>query len=174
MRRYLRHAVPVLAAFMIASCGGGASEGDAQGSVGRDQGAADDPDQLADQIAENYIACMDELEAILADRPDPETLKLELEELTDKYIDVFVELGQQVAAYDSATVDEIGREVMSSLYGRDIQWMTDASSYYQSMAPEISSMIGELNIISQYAFFDLLRDQRPSEAERLGIQDRQP
>lgn len=172
MRRYARLLAVLLAGFVMASCGGGDAEAESQDPEVRDQVTVDDPDQLAEEIAENYTACMGELEEILADRPDPETLKPMLEDLTDRYIGIFVELGHQVATYDSTTVDEIGRGVMSSLYGIDIQWMTDASSHYHSIDPEVSSMISELNIITQYAFFDLLRDQRPSEAERLGLTDR--
>lgn len=170
--KHLSKVLPaMLTVLLIASCGGGASDGDTQAQAGSDQAAVEGPDQLADEIAENYLECMDELEGMLAERPDPETLKPMLADLTDRYIEVFVDLGHQVATYDSSTVDEIGRGVMSHLYGREIEWMTEASSYYHAMDTEVSGMIGELNIITQYAFFDLLRDQRPSEAERLGLTD---
>jgi hypothetical protein len=149
------------------ACGGEASEE----TSGGDEVTSDSPEELAADIADNYIRCMEELEAILADRPDPEELKPVLQELTDSYIDIFVEIGYKVDAHDSATVDEIGRLVMHRLYGRDIEWMSQASSYYHPLDSEISQMIGELNIITQYAFFELLEDQRASEAERLGVAD---
>jgi hypothetical protein len=159
--------------FLMISCGGqgegNVSDGTEADVVETDQ--TTDPDQLAGEIADNYLACMDELEALVADRPEPEALKPLLSELTDRYIDIFVGIGYRVDSHDSTTVDGIGRSVMSRIYGIDIDWMGEASSYYHPLDPEVSAMIGELNIITQYAFFELLQKQRPSEAERLGLVD---
>ncbi len=153
-------------------CGGGSSEsGGSENGGDSAEVTADSPEILAGEIADNYLQCMDKLQEMLADRPDPETLKPMLEDLIREYKDIFLGIGYRVDMNDSLTVNEIGRLVMNRLYGRDIQWMTDASMYYHSLDPQISSMIGELNIISQYAFFELLEDQRPAEAESLGIAD---
>ncbi|MBN2586126.1 MAG: hypothetical protein JXA64_00135 [Candidatus Fermentibacteraceae bacterium] len=159
--------------FLMISCGG-QEEGNVSDGTDAEALEADrstDPDQLAGEIADNYLACMDELETLLADRPEPEALKPLLSELTERYIDIFVGIGYRVDTHDSTAVDGIGRSVMSRIYGIDIDWMGEASSYYHPLDTEVSAMIGELNIITQYAFFELLERQRPSEAERLGLVD---
>ena len=43
-----------------------------------------------------------------------------------------------------------------------------AHSHY--MSTEIGNLIAEFNVITQYANFDLLKQQAPTEAKRLGIQ----
>ena len=51
---------------------------------------------------------------------------------------------------------------------------TTFEAYQQTLTdyrddPDLSDLIASFNIIGQYANFDLLRDQEPDEAARLGI-----
>ncbi len=156
----------------LAACGGGEAEPGADGSDGASgaaSGGSTDPEALTDEIVENYTACMDELQELTADLPEPDALRPELEQLRDRYIDVFVEIGHRVATHEQETIDQIGRSVMSELYGYDIDWLTEVSGHYISVDADVANMIADLNIITQYAFFDLLRDQSPEEADRLGV-----
>lgn len=156
------------AALLMASCGGGGEEAGSNGAADQSSGTTD-PDELAQEIAGRYLDCMEELEAMVADKPDPEPLREEMAELKEEYIEIFVEIGHRVATHDSETVDEIGRAVMSELYGQDIQWLTEASNHYMSLDSEVANILAEFNIITQYSFFELLREQSPEEAERLNL-----
>ncbi|MBD3276659.1 MAG: hypothetical protein GF388_00010 [Candidatus Aegiribacteria sp.] len=169
MKKLKYFASLVLAAsLLLVACGGGGEEAVGNGGTDGASGTTD-PDELAQEIAERYLECMEELEAMVADRPEPERLRREMAELKEEYIRVFVEIGHRVATHDSDTVDEIGRAVMSELYGHDIQWLTDASNHYMSLDNEVANMLAEFNIITQYSFFELLREQNPEEAERLDL-----
>ena len=44
-----------------------------------------------------------------------------------------------------------------------------ADHYFDSTDAELYSLITSFNIIGQYANFDLLRQQEPDEAARLGV-----
>lgn len=156
------------AALLLASCGGGGEEAGGNGGTDGVSGTTD-PDELAQEIAHRYLECMEELQAMVADRPEPERLREEMAELKEEYIEIFVEIGHRVATHDPETVDEIGRAVMSELYGHDIQWLTEASNHYITLDNEVANMLAEFNIITQYSFFELLREQSPEEAERLDL-----
>ncbi|MFO8184569.1 MAG: hypothetical protein R6U39_10410 [Candidatus Aegiribacteria sp.] len=164
------HLVILTAALLMVftACGGSGTE---EGGAANSGSGTTDPDQLAEEIVSRYMECMDELKSMVEDRPEPDVLKPQLENLVDRYSGVFLEIGYRVDENDSSTVDDIGRAVMNELYRYDIQWLSEASSHYHSMDTELSALLSEVNIITQYAFFELLEDQRPEEAERLGVAD---
>lgn len=160
-----------MAAMILVACGGGDQESTEEVEVAEstEQEVSTDPEDLAEEVYVNYMECMDQMRSILAGLPEPEVVKPQLEELKDEYIDVFVEIGYRVDAQDSMTVDEIGRDFWNRLRELDSEWMGEASSHYSSVDYPTAELIGEINIITQYAFFDLLRRQNPEEAERLGL-----
>ena len=45
----------------------------------------------------------------------------------------------------------------------------EGQAYYQAQDLELGNLIAAVNIITQYANFDLLRGQEPEEAARLGL-----
>ena len=176
MRKLRRFMIPAAVLLLLMpGCGGG--DGDEAGASGGEEvtesggDGTTDPDQLAEEIAANYMECMDELKAMVESRPEPQVLKPQVQDLIDEYSQVFLEIGYRVDQNDQETVDGIGRSVMSELYGYDIQWLSEASTHYHSLDTELSALLSEVNIITQYAFFELLEEQEPEEAERLGIAD---
>jgi hypothetical protein len=46
---------------------------------------------------------------------------------------------------------------------------SEGQQYYSQKDPNLGKTLKDFNIITQYAFFDLLKKQAPKEAERLGI-----
>ena len=46
---------------------------------------------------------------------------------------------------------------------------SEGQQFYMKKDPNLGKLIKDFNIITQYAFFDLLKKQDPKEAERLGI-----
>jgi hypothetical protein len=129
------------------------------------------PDDLGDMIGEVYLAGFGDVVALLIDRPDPATAAAELSALKEQYIEELVALGrlrEGLSPADRAIVDaRIGaalNRIPADVFAGYQQALTDYESDSESAA-----LIRDFNIIGQYANFDLLREQEPEEAARLGL-----
>jgi hypothetical protein len=131
------------------------------------------PEELGDEIGALYLAVYDDVIETLEDRPDPDEATARLTELEATYIEQFVELGRQREQLDEsgrATVDTaISTAIMSLPEETLAEFQAAIDDYADPDAPELSELIRSFNIIGQYASFDLLREQDPDEAARLGI-----
>lgn len=171
----------VVAAMTLAACGGESS--DPPGSVpdtASDPTAAsvttappesDDPAALGGEIGALYLQGYDDVVALLADRPAAEAAAVALADLKESYIQQMVAFGHRREALDEAgraAVDSAIRSALRDLSEETFAAYSEASSDY-SGAPEVAALIGDFNIIGQYANFDLLREQEPDEAARLGV-----
>ena len=129
------------------------------------------PAELGDQIGDLYMAAYDDVIALLTDRPDAATAAAELGALKEQYIQQFVAFGHQREALgeaDRATVDAHITLAISRLPDDTYDAYRLAWTDYGSDA-EVAELIAGFNIIGQYANFDLLREQAPEEAARLGV-----
>lgn len=129
------------------------------------------PGELGDQIGELYLAAYDDVIALLADRPDAASAATELATLKEQYIQQFVVFGHQREALgeaDRATVDAHITLAVDTLPDDTYDAYQQAWTDYRSDA-EMAELIAAFNIIGQYANFDLLREQAPQEAARLGV-----
>lgn len=126
---------------------------------------------LGDRIIAIYVGTMSELREMLASRPSIETLRPQLDALRERAIQQLVPLGHEMQQLPQAEQDRIGL----SFYRRaqeelgPIDWLNEALTHYREMDFNFSQEISKINIITQYAFFDLLCRQEPEEAQRLGI-----
>ena len=120
--------------------------------------AAEDPAALGDEIGRIYVAGYGEVVTLLAD-------------LKDSYIEQMVALGHRREALDAAERATVDARISSALF--DVPDETFAA--YQQAATDyaadtdVANLIADFNVIGQYANFDLLREQLPEEAARLGI-----
>ncbi|MFH1331039.1 MAG: hypothetical protein ABIJ48_10365 [Actinomycetota bacterium] len=129
------------------------------------------PAGLGDQIGEVYLAAYDDLIALLADRPAAADLAADLADLKEKYVQEMVGLGRQreaLPAAGRAAVDARITAALDRLPRATYEAYQQAYSDY-SGETEVANLIAAFNIIGQYANFDLLRQQAPDEAERLGV-----
>ncbi len=132
-----------------------------------------DPEQLGEAISQNYISVIKQVRDLTAELPDPDVLGPQLEELKEEYIQIFVELGHEVEKLDDTQRGRVDSALFASFgileqeIGMD--WMRDANQHYMEIDHEFASFFMSFNVITQYAFFDLLRQQEPEEAQRLGI-----
>jgi len=132
---------------------------------------APSPAELGDQIGDLYLTAFDDVVALLADRPDAATAAAELATLKEQYVQEMVALGHQREALDAA-----GRSAVDARITAALSAVPPATydAYQQAHADygedlEVANLIASFNIIGQYANFDLLRQQDPDEAVRLGI-----
>jgi len=129
------------------------------------------PAELGDQIGEVYLAAYDDLIALLADRPEAATIAADLAALKERYIQEFVALGREreaLGAADRASVDARITAALDRLPPATYEAYQQAYADYSGDL-EVANLIAAFNIIGQYANFDLLRQQAPDEAERLGL-----
>jgi hypothetical protein len=131
------------------------------------------PIDLGNQIAEIYVEALTELAESMDGRPAAADLQPSVEALKDRYVAKLVELGRQRVALsdaDKATVNGRVRLGMNSMPSELFtEYVAGQRHYQQSGDVDLAKMIGEFNVITQYADFDLLKKQAPMEAERLGI-----
>ena len=139
---------------------------------------AADPEKTAEQIYAVYVDAMTETNAALEGMPpvSPD-LAAELDAIKESAVTRLVALGHDVAAMsasDRATVEGKVSSSLSSMH-RNAETKDIYAGYqevwkaYVSEDKDFFNKIKSLNILTQYAFFDLLRKQEPAEADRLGV-----
>ena len=110
---------------------------------------------------------------MLKDKPDAATVKAQVEQLKTDTITKLVELGkarEAMSTSDRAKVDSKITTALSAAGSED--WYTtynDVWKFYSTADTEFGNLIAAFNVIGQYANFDLLKQQLPDEATRLGI-----
>lgn len=135
------------------------------------------PDQLGAAIGNVYLRAMNETTAMLQGKPSPDQVATRLADSKQQWIGEMVALGQQVEKLDEADRKRVEADVRS-MY-RQLQSDPELSSDWQAFSAAINAYVKSdpvfyrelkpLNILTQYAFFDLLREQTPREAQRLGL-----
>jgi hypothetical protein len=176
--------VLLAASLVLAGCGGGSSGTDTtapamaeQPTVTTEQVASTesmDSSELADAVFTTWAEAMQNLDTLLADRPDPASVQTQVEQLKEEYIQKLVALGRQVAALDLGDKVTMQAELLSAIMdGGEEDWYASYSEIYADYAGsdiEFSNLVADFNILTQYADFDLLKQQAPEEAARLGIE----
>jgi hypothetical protein len=118
-----------------------------------------------------YVQAYEDVVAVLSVRPEPAAAAAALADLKDSYVGQMLALGHRREALDEAgraEVDAAIRSSLSALPGETFDAYSQASSDYAG-DPEVAALIADFNVIGQYANFDLLREQEPEEAARLGV-----
>lgn len=151
-------------------------------SPGVDVSAARTPEEIGQAVADVYVQAFDDLADALASHPDePQALEL-MREIRERHIEDLIALGRkivQLSPSEKATVEAAVRQVQSKLtYDPEIKPIyeryTALNRHYidtgaMSSNSEFRQLFSSFNILTQYAFFDLLKAQNPEEAERLGF-----
>jgi hypothetical protein len=126
---------------------------------------------LGEEISEIYLAGYGDVVALLSDRPEAAVALTELAALKERYIQELVALGHEREALDANGRAHVDATILSAVMDLD----DDTLAEYQAVADhyfgesEVYDLILSFNIIGQYANFDLLREQEPEEAARLGV-----
>ena len=108
----------------------------------------------------------------IAATTDTAALHPELDELKEKYVAAFVELGRQrerLAEGDREECDSASRTRMMQVPAETLDAIEVARAAAKEADRGVYECLGELQRLAQYATFDRLRALRPDEAARLGI-----
>ena len=130
------------------------------------------PEDLGQTIYKDFAALHKELAATLAGSPAAADLKPKVAELKNRYIERFVGYGRvraRMSDADAAKVESETRRLLFASPTVNIDALSQAVQRFNSTDPALARELTSLNIITQYAFFDLLKKQEPEEAKRLGI-----
>ena len=168
---------------LLSSCGGGGDDDAAEpeSPTATTAAEADTPTEepvssadLGDSIGALYGEALADLNELLKERPAAAAVQADVAALKERYVQQLVELGRQkeaLSAEDRATVDNRVRVAINSVPTDVFTPYSEALSYYQQAGgKELEDLIFSFNIITQYADFDLLKQQEPEEATRLGIE----
>jgi membrane-bound lytic murein transglycosylase len=166
-----------LAATALVSCGGSAEKPEAaagtSASASTTVGTQTTPDALGQQIGALYVQALSEVTDLLRDKPAAAQVSASVRQLKETYARQLVELGRAREALDAsgragvdaairAKVDAIAGEPWYAAYG-------EVTQHYLTQDADLHALVASFNVIGQYANFDLLRQQEPDEATRLGV-----
>ena len=178
-------ALALVAVFALpaVACGGDDNGGSTPGAVattGATHAAATQPtatvagpEALAKVIYDDFVAMNKELAAMLTGDPAAAQLRPKVTDLKNRYVEKFVAAGRVRAKMNSADAATVESEVRRMLFASpaiDTTALSAAVQRFNSSDVELAQQITSLNILTQYAFFELLKKQEPAEAARLGIE----
>lgn len=163
-----------LCAVTLAACGEADTETAATTSA---FAQAETPEEVGEAVKSLYLHAIEQTVALLEDRPTAEAVAPQLQSLQTQTIEQLVALGrkrEQMDASDRVIVDRPMKLIsMDADFMQAFQAFAQSEKDYhvQKDAPgyDVYQMIRGMNIITQYAFFELLREQKPEEAQRLGV-----
>jgi hypothetical protein len=141
-------------------------------AVKTEQPVPSSPAELGQAIGAVYLEGLNKVTEMLKDKPEPGDIKPKVQELKESTIQKLVDLGRKREAMseaDRTAVEAASRLALNTVPADLFKAYQDAQSYYLSKDNELFNLIADFNIITQYAFFDLLKKQAPKEVERLGI-----
>ena len=130
------------------------------------------PRQLGDTIGGLYCEGLASLAGLIDGTDDPAALATEAAALKESLIARFVELGHLRQGLDDAERQAVDMATQFALRRADMgafKAMTDACNTYRASHNALSNLLASFNVIHQYAAFDLLAQQLPDEAARLGV-----
>ncbi len=133
------------------------------------------PQELGQEIGVLYVEALEKVTELVADHPPVEEVRPQVEALKETYVQQLFELGKQreaLSEQDKTAVDSAILMEVSGLSQQDwYDTYNEAVQHYFDEDYEFQQVLLSFNIIGQYANFDLLKDQEPEEAVRLGILD---
>jgi hypothetical protein len=173
----------ILCAFIVlflTACGGDesssspgtATEGDATSTTA--QAIEMSPEELGDAIGATWSAAMQKLVALLEGQPEPATVQGEVEQLKEASIAELVAFGRTREALSDSDKAKVDSHTVAALEATaDEPWYVSYMDIYNAYPEDdlaFKNLLASFNILTQYADFDLLKQQAPEEAARLGIE----
>ncbi len=181
--RYAK-SILILAALSLAlvACGGGGEKPAASEPAGERAPAAEmkpetaaemSPAELGRQIGELYVQALSGVTEMLKEKPGVAEVRPQVEQLKEKYVRQLVELGRKREALDASGKAAVDSQIMIKVnaLAREPWYATFnevQQHYFQDQ--DFHKVVIAFNVIGQYANFDLLKQQDPQEAARLGIE----
>ncbi len=152
----MRSTVVALALLVLVGCGAPAPGPDALGA------------QAGRLYRDTVAAAVKAVEA----KPDPATARAALTPILEGAQAKLVDLGRKREAYraaDKATFDAALAKGVTSLAPDTFEQLTALARHYNAIDPAVGRLLSGVNVVTQFAAFELLRKQNPDAAERYGV-----
>ena len=173
----------VLATLAAGSACGGGDADSPDGDATAPSGAASSPEatksttlspaELGDAVFARYAEGIKEVTKLVEGHPPAAEVKPKVAEVKEAAIQDLVKLGHQYEALSTSDRAQVDAKVLSAVtQAGSSDWYTayaKTTTLYMTEDRDLYEEIRSFNIITQYAFFDLLKKQEPEEAQRLGI-----
>lgn len=163
-------AIIFLSIILAAGCGGEASDETDETSDQAEEIA--DPEVLGNRVADIYEDMYANLNDLVNQGLPADELWTEITTMKEDYINQFVELGAAREGMTEEQKQTANRTIRSRFYNLDtdvFNSVNDAIIFYREQDNSLANEISQMNILTQYADYELLREQEPEEAARLGI-----
>ncbi len=132
------------------------------------------PDEIGDAVGATWADSIQELVALLESKPEASAIKSQVEQLKESYVGKLVALGRLREALPDSDKARVSAGITTALDAfADEPWFTSYMDIYDSYSDgdlDFANLLASFNILTQYADFDLLKQQAPEEATRLGIE----
>jgi hypothetical protein len=133
---------------------------------------------LGTQVADVWAEAIQKLVPLLENTPPVASLEAPVSQLKEEYVQKLVALGRQIADLDDEQRQAAYARTTSILESSgQTDWFIRYKTLYEHYADQTGEtsqnfaiLLSTFNTLTQYAFFDLLKDQAPEEAARLGIE----
>jgi hypothetical protein len=167
-------AIVAIAVFVMFSCGGSTAPSDQESS---EPSVAENkkmtPDEMGVAVSELYVSAMSDLNKLLEDDPPASEVAPKIAALKEEYVQKLVEYGKKregLTVDDKPKMDLAIRLGLNDVYDNQVytSYSEAVNDYFDDN--EVRDLLSSFNILTQYANFDLLREQEPDEARRLGIE----
>jgi hypothetical protein len=177
MRRWSGFALLLLALAALA-CGGDKGDGEDQPESPAPAPAPTDitemsPEQLGERVGDVYVDALRRTAEMMEARPSVEELRPDLEQLKAEAIEKLVPIGELREAMSEADRAKMDAVIRQKTFGSPKEFydsFREGHKHFAAEDRELGNLISSINIIGQYAAFELLRKQAPEEAKRLGIE----
>lgn len=166
---------------LVSACGGDSESDDSNATKAPEGGAAtataapakQTPAELGKSIFAVAQDSIQQVTKLTESHPAAASVKPKVAEIKEAAVQKLVVLGRQVeglSTSDRAQVDAAVSSAYNTAANSDwYKAYAKTTTLYTSEDPELDKQLRSFNIITQYAFFDLLKKQEPAEAQRLGI-----
>lgn len=163
----------VLLIVALSACGGNQSSpenGSTSSAVSEEKSMT--PDEMGNAVSDLYVQAMTELNALLENEPPADEVRDDIAALKEKYVQQMINYGQQREEMDESyrsKMDLAIRLGLNDVYDDDTYttYSENVNTYFEDK--EVRELLSSFNILTQYANYDLLKQQAPEEAQRLGI-----
>ena len=170
--------VVLTAVLLLAACGGSSDSASTTAVTGASStsstaAAALGADELGAQIGTIYVTALKDAALALKDKPDVAAVRTQIEQLKNDTIAKLVELGRAREAMGTSDRAKVDAKITAALgaVGSEDWYVTynEVWKHYSGVDSDFANTVAAFNVIGQYANFDLLKQQLPAEATRLGI-----
>jgi hypothetical protein len=162
----------IITAISLSSCGGGSPSPENESSDNEVKAKEMTPDEMGSAVSEIYVKAIADLTRLLQQNASAGEAVQEIETLKEKYVQELIAYGKMRESLEESErskmdlairlgLNDVYRDQVYTNYTESINQYLDNTGLY--------NLLSSFNILTQYANFELLKQQEPEEAERLGI-----